>query len=161
MRAHPLNKNVSEALAVADPGEGPGRGALAPCLRVWMTAPLSGGLDLPLSCVTFCKLPLETQYCQYSRTFCMLVSKPIQMRAFGVTAPREYSIPLELIFFSFPVKHLITVCFLKVTVIAWVADFVTVEPPCTAISRKQPPPISDRQSKTPKPSQLEPYSRNL
>ena len=74
----------------------------------------------------------------------MLVSKPIQMRAFGVNAPREYSIPLELIFFSFPVKHLITVCFLKVTVIASVADFVTVEPPCRTISRKQPPPISDR-----------------
>ena len=91
----------------------------------------------------------------------MFVSKPIQMRAFGVNAPREYSIPLELIIFSFPVKHLITVCFLKVTVIAWVADFVTVEPPCTAISRKQPPPISDRQSKTPKPSQSERYGRNL
>ena len=154
MRALPLTKNVSEALAVADPSP-------LPCLRVWMTAPLSEGLDLPLSCVAFCKLPLDTQYCQYSRTFLMLVSKPIQMRAFGVNAPREYSIPLELIIFSFPVKHLITVCFLKVTVITSVADFVTVEPPCTTISRNQPPPISDRQSKTPKPSQSEPYSRNL
>ena len=64
--------------------------------------PLSQGLDLPLSCVAFCKLPLETQYCQYSRTFFMLVSKPIQMRAFGVTAPLEYSIPLEFIIFFFP-----------------------------------------------------------
>ena len=34
-----------------------------PCLRVWMTAPPSEGLDLPLSCVAFCKLPLDTQYC--------------------------------------------------------------------------------------------------
>ena len=98
MRALPLTKNVSEALAVADPSP-------LPCLRVWMTAPPpptpSEGLDLPLSCVAFCKLPLDTQYCQYSRTFLMLVSKPIQMRAFGVNAPREYSIPLEFIFFFF------------------------------------------------------------
>ena len=124
MRALPLTKNVSEALAVADPSPLPG-------LRGWMTAPPpppSEGLDLPLSCVAFCKLPLETQYCQYSRTFFLLVSKPIQMRGLGVNAPREYSIPLELIIFSFPVKHLLTVCFLKVTVIASVADFVKVEP---------------------------------
>ena len=58
----------------------------------------------------------------------MLVGKPIQMRALGVNPSLEYSIPLELIIFSFPVKHLLTVCFLKVTVIASVADFVKVEP---------------------------------
>ena len=83
MRAHPLNKNVSEALVVADPGEGPGRGAPPPAplsQGLGDCPPLSEGLDLPLSCVAFCKLPLETQYCQYSRTFFMLVSKPIQTR---------------------------------------------------------------------------------
>ena len=64
-------------------------------------APLSEGLDLPLSCVASCKLPLETQYCQYSRTIFMLVSKPIQMRTFGVNAPLKYSIPLEFIIFFF------------------------------------------------------------
>ena len=37
----------------------------------------------------------------------------------------------------------------------------TVEPPCTTTSRKRPPPITDRQSKTPKFSQSKPYSWNL
>ena len=37
----------------------------------------------------------------------------------------------------------------------------TVEPPWATTSRKQPPPINDRQSKTPKFSQTKPYSRNL
>ena len=37
----------------------------------------------------------------------------------------------------------------------------TVEPPWATTSRRQPPPISDRQSKTPKFSQTKPYSRNL
>ena len=39
---------------------------------------------------------------------------------------------------------------------------ITVEPPCATTSRKRPPPINDRQSKTPKFSQsLKPYSSNL
>ena len=33
----------------------------------------------------------------------------------------------------------------------------TVEPPCATISRKRPPPISDRQSKTLKSSHSKPY----
>ena len=39
----------------------------------------------------------------------------------------------------------------------------TVEPPCGTTSRKRPPPIRDRQSKThaPKLSQSKPYSWNL
>ena len=37
----------------------------------------------------------------------------------------------------------------------------TVEPPCATTSRKRPPPITDRQSKTPKCSQSKPCSWNL
>ena len=37
----------------------------------------------------------------------------------------------------------------------------TVEPPCAITSRKQPPPISDSQSKTPKVSPSKPYSWSL
>ena len=39
--------------------------------------------------------------------------------------------------------------------------FITVEPPCATTSHKPPPPISDRQSKTPKLSQSKPHSWNL
>ena len=34
----------------------------------------------------------------------------------------------------------------------------SIEPPCATTSRKRPPPISHRQSKTPKFSQSKPYS---
>ena len=37
----------------------------------------------------------------------------------------------------------------------------SIEPRCATTSRKRPPPISDRQSKTPKFSQSKPYSWNL